>query len=238
MGLRMMEISDREREYEEFLYCITHDLKSFSRAMRVIPDWIAEDLSTARIAIPEAVGEHMEMLQSYASGMDRMLESLTVLSRVGRLADTPADHALGDLLAASWAAIETGTARLSVPHHPTLIHGPKNDLIRLFSALLANGVDHNTDPEPDIGVTAVQDGTRVQIRVADNGPGIEAAFRQKVFEPLHTLRPKDETGHAGMGLAIARKVVKTLGGEIHIEEPSAGHGCRVVFDLPGALGAA
>lgn len=230
----MTVISEPEREYEEFLYCITHDLKSFSRAMRVIPDWIFEDLAAAKIAVPEGVGDHMEMLQTYACGMDRMLESLTTLSRVGRLADAPADHALNDLLGAAWDKIDSGPARLSVPQHPFHAHGPKNDLIRLFAALLSNGVDHNTDTAPDIGVTAVQDGDRVQIRVADNGPGIEAQYRQKVFEPLHTLRPKDETGHAGMGLAIARKVVKSLDGEIHIEEPSAGHGCRVVFDLPGA----
>ncbi|WP_418591425.1 sensor histidine kinase [Ponticoccus sp. (in: a-proteobacteria)] len=234
----MTVISEREREYEEFLYCITHDLKSFSRAMRVIPDWIAEDLTAAKIALPDGVGEHMDMLKSYAGGMDRMLESLTTLSRVGRLADPCADHALNDLLDAAWASLTPGSARLSVPQHAFRVHGPKNDLSRLFAALLSNGVDHNSDPSPDIGVTAVRDGDRVQIRVADNGPGIEAQYRQKVFEPLHTLRPKDETGHAGMGLAIARKVVKSLGGEIHIEEPSAGHGCRVVFDLPGAKTAA
>lgn len=224
-----------ERDFEEFIYCITHDLKSYSRAIRVIPEWIEEDLEGAGQSVPEDVREHVAMLHSYVSGMDRTLEALTALSRVGRLADPPTDIDLGDALTEAWASLpRSGRARLDLPEAPFMIHGPWNDLQRLFGAVLSNGIDHNPSDMPRLRVMALAEGDRVLVRIADNGPGIEPPHREKVFEPLQSLRPKYETGHAGMGLAIARKVVELSGGEIEIGSSEDGGGCVVAFDLPAA----
>lgn len=219
-------------EAERFLYAVTHDLKSHFRALRVIPEWIAEDLQAAGITLPAEVAEHLRMLQSRTAGLDRMLEALTTLSRVGRGAEPAEDHPLDALVQAAWGAEPRGVARLrlQLPAPSPMVHGPRGDLLRLFAALLSNAVVHDPGPAPRVTVTATRRGARLDLRLCDSGPGIDPAFHRKVFAPLQTLRPQDETGGSGMGLAIAGKVVRGLGGAITIAGP--GPGCCLCFDLP------
>lgn len=231
----MTNHSASEGEFDSYLYAITHDLKSFSRAMRVIPDWIVEDLAESQTSLPGDVADHLMMLQHYARGMDRMLDGLTDLSRVGRLATAPGPVDLGEALAQAWAETpetegfdaDLGAAGLSV-------HAPANDLRRLLLAVLSNAVRHHDRPSGRVATSARLQEGRVILRIADDGPGIPPECREKVFDPLHTLRPKDETGFSGLGLTVARKVATTLGGHIAVEDTGAPRGCTIVCDLPAA----
>ena len=71
------------------------------------------------------------------------------------------------------------------------------------------------------------------IRVADNGPGVPPALREKIFYPFFTT--KDDG--SGVGLASAQKVVASHGGRLELESP-AGGGCVFHVRLPGVRGAA
>jgi len=67
--------------------------------------------------------------------------------------------------------------------------------------------------------------------VSDDGPGIDAAYHEKVFMMFETLHPRDQTEGSGMGLAIIRKLIETYGGQIGLEsEP--GRGARFSFTWP------
>ena len=77
---------------------------------------------------------------------------------------------------------------------------------------------------PDTGrvriVARVEPGVALRITVADNGPGIDAASIDQIFEPFHTTR----AGGSGLGLAIAREIVEAHGGSLDIvtsERPAA-----------------
>ena len=65
----LTETGETERDFESYLYIVTHDLKTYSRAMRVIPEWIEEDLGAAGHAVPAEVREHVTMLRDYARGL-------------------------------------------------------------------------------------------------------------------------------------------------------------------------
>jgi signal transduction histidine kinase len=65
--------------------------------------------------------------------------------------------------------------------------------------------------------------------VTDQGPGIEAADRERVFE---TFYRGDERGGSGLGLSISRAIVRAHGGRIWVEGAPTG-GASVVFELPG-----
>lgn len=222
-----------EGEFDSYLYAITHDLKSFSRAMRVIPDWIVEDMAEAQTSLPGDVADHLMMLQHYARGLDRMLDGLTDLSRVGRLANAPEPVDLREALAQAWAETpDTQGFEVDFSAAGICVHGPGNDLRRLLMAVLSNAVRHHDRVGGRITATARSEDGRVVLRIADDGPGIAPEYRDKVFEPLHTLRPKDETGFSGLGLTVARKVVTTLGGRIAVEETGTPRGCTIICDLP------
>jgi two-component system, OmpR family, sensor histidine kinase KdpD len=88
-------------------------------------------------------------------------------------------------------------------------------------------------PGSEIRVTAHGWQSRVEVRVVDEGPGIPAEERERVFEPFYKQDAGLGRGGTGLGLAIARAVVQVHGGRIRIEGTPAG-GTAVVFDLPVA----
>jgi two-component system sensor histidine kinase FlrB len=75
--------------------------------------------------------------------------------------------------------------------------------------------------------TALDDHDRLEIGVADDGPGIDSAVQARMFEPFFTTRPQG----TGLGLAVVRAVVDGYGGEIEVDS-SAEAGTRITLKLP------
>ncbi|HXV75442.1 MAG TPA: ATP-binding protein, partial [Candidatus Polarisedimenticolaceae bacterium] len=79
-----------------------------------------------------------------------------------------------------------------------------------------------------IAADRLEDGSTVRIEVADTGPGIDPADRDKMFNPYFSTTKRG----TGLGLAIVHKVVSDHDGTIRVE-PNDPHGARFVIDLPG-----
>ena len=74
---------------------------------------------------------------------------------------------------------------------------------------------------------------RVAIRVSDTGPGIAAEDQEAIFDVFHQLRPHDaETKGAGLGLALARRFARMMGGDVLVES-AVGAGSTFTLVLPG-----
>jgi two-component system sensor histidine kinase KdpD len=76
-------------------------------------------------------------------------------------------------------------------------------------------------------------GSVLEVSVTDDGPGIAASDRERVFEPWLRLAPDREPAGLGVGLAICRAIVTAHGGSIRAEA-APGRGARFVFTLPCA----
>lgn len=102
--------------------------------------------------------------------------------------------------------------------------------------LVANLLDNASRHSPAGGVvriTAEDTATCWRLEFADDGPGISASDRDRVFERFGTLAATEGGGGTGLGLAIARWVTDLHGGTIHFIEPEPrGTGARVRVDLP------
>ena len=73
---------------------------------------------------------------------------------------------------------------------------------------------------------------RVIYRVADNGVGIPAECRERVFGVFERLQVHDDQNSTGIGLAIVRRIIESCGGSVSLQETPGG-GTTVLFDLPG-----
>jgi signal transduction histidine kinase len=112
--------------------------------------------------------------------------------------------------------------------------GHADSLAVVVRNLLDNAEHHTADR---ITLAAFTDGKNVHVEVADNGPGVPEAERQRVFERFVRLdesRSHDDGG-TGLGLAIVRQVVRDHGGDVTVEPatPGAGSpGARFIVTLP------
>jgi two-component system, OmpR family, phosphate regulon sensor histidine kinase PhoR len=86
----------------------------------------------------------------------------------------------------------------------------------------------------EVRVYGKKTGDRVEITVADEGPGIEARHVARLFERFYRADPSRsrERGGSGLGLAIVKHLVDSMGGTVRVES-ELGKGSRFIVDLPG-----
>ncbi len=109
--------------------------------------------------------------------------------------------------------------------------GDVEALHQVLSNVVANACTHS--PAGDVvTINATTEQGRLTLRVRDTGEGIPDAESQKVFERFYRLDPaRSGCEGAGLGLAIARSIVESHGGQIRSVSPPSG-GCQIVIDLP------
>jgi PAS domain S-box-containing protein len=107
-------------------------------------------------------------------------------------------------------------------------------LVQVFRNVLENALAAGGEKaEIEIRCESIAANMALCIRVRDNGPGLEAEQRQRIFEPFYTTKP---TG-TGLGMAIAQRIVEAHGGTIALGDDSS-PGAEIVITLPITLSSA
>jgi two-component system, OmpR family, sensor histidine kinase QseC len=118
-----------------------------------------------------------------------------------------------------------------------LVHSERQGLRSVFENLIDNALRYGgpgVTVEVRVAVSTVPTAAGTapwQLWVADNGPGIAVARREHVFERFWRGQ-HDHSRGAGLGLAIVREVVRSLGGSVHVEDGLQGKGCAFVVRMP------
>jgi signal transduction histidine kinase len=103
--------------------------------------------------------------------------------------------------------------------------------VQLFQNLLANGVKFRREDAPSVHVEARRQGSAWVLAFQDNGIGIPAEEKDRLFQPFQRLSSGQRFRGTGLGLATCRRIVEYHGGKIWVEsEP--GRGTTVFFTLP------
>src|SRR5205823_645979 len=84
----------------------------------------------------------------------------------------------------------------------------RTPLESVFRNLIGNAIRHHDRPnEGYVTITAEAKGEFIEFAVADNGPGIDPAFHERIFEMFQTLKPRDQVEGSGIGLTIVKRLV-------------------------------
>lgn len=106
----------------------------------------------------------------------------------------------------------------------------QGQLQAVIEELLNNAIDSMTEQtRKELSVTTVQTEERIKLIIEDTGSGISEAEYDRIFEPFYTTKDPDE--NAGLGLTVAKGVIESFKGHIHIE-PSPDGGVKVVAEFP------
>ena len=108
--------------------------------------------------------------------------------------------------------------------------GRPSELARALLYLLNNAIEAVAGrPEAVVDVRLLAAGEAHRIIIADNGPGIPEDLREQVFRPFFTTKPAP---HNGVGLYLAREIIRSLGGTIELVTPKSGSGMEVTVTFP------
>lgn len=188
-----------------FVADASHELRSPIAALRTELEVAAAH--PALLDLDSAVDD-VARLQTLAS-------DLLLLARFDAGEETPVEPVLLDELARERAALRSGAVPVTVgTPEPVTVLGDRRGLERVLDNLLDNARRHTT---ASVAVRVVRDGRWALLEVTDDGPGIPAADRERVFDRFVRLdesRTRD-AGGAGLGLAIVRDIVHRHGGRVH-----------------------
>ena len=106
-------------------------------------------------------------------------------------------------------------------------------IVQVLTNLLDNALRH-TPPQGRVTVGAKTKGDEVVFKVTDSGEGIASEHLPHVFERFYRAEKSRsrEGGGSGVGLAISRALVETMGGRVWVESPGPGKGATFAFTLP------
>jgi len=128
-------------------------------------------------------------------------------------------------------AIATSGATVTVDSLPW-VQGDRARLLQVFQNLIGNAIKYASDSRPEIHITAMRSGPDWTIRIKDNGLGVAQEYHQQIFGLLTRLHGPAIPG-AGIGLAICKRVIEGMGGEIWVES-ELGSGSTFCFRIASA----
>lgn len=209
----------RNQELDQFAYVVSHDLKAPLRAIANLSEWLEEDLNDK---LTPDTRRQMDLLRGRVHRLEALITGLLQYSRAGRLHGQPETVAVAALLQEIIDSLAPGPDfRIEVePGMPTLVT-ERLPLQQVFSNLISNALKHHHrqpgDPPGQIQITSRERAEVYEFAVADDGPGIEPQYHDRVFGIFQTLEPRDKTENTGIGLSLVKKIVESQGGKIWIE---------------------
>jgi signal transduction histidine kinase len=220
-----------DRQRRELVANVSHELKTPLAALCAVLENLVDGVAEPD---PVALRTALDQAERLAALASDLLDLARVEAGAAPLSTTPVH--VRELLerVIAHAQVAGREVRYEVLVRPPELTA-RVDPARL-QQLVANLLDNASRHSPAGGVvriTAQGTSSGWRLEIADEGPGIPAADRDRVFERFGTLTEAEGGGGTGLGLAIARWVTDLHGGTIHFADPEAhSTGARVRVDLP------
>jgi two-component system sensor histidine kinase KdpD len=236
-ALRTRVLEEVDRLRGAMMGAVSHDLRTPLASVKAAVSSLRRDGATLS-AIDRA--DLLELIELQSDRLARLVTNLLDMTRIesGALAIRPSliplDELVGEALAAVSGLVPQGRVLVESAADLPLLEIDHVLMGQVLANLLENAARLCPGDSPiRIGARSVphQPVPFVEISVADEGPGIAAGERDRVFE---MFSQQSGGARAGLGLAIARAFVEAHGGSIWID-PTVTRGARIVFTVPAAV---
>jgi signal transduction histidine kinase len=254
LARRGQELAAKNEEVESFVYVVSHDLRAplvnlrgFSEELRSSCGELQKKLGTS---MPKDVAEEVQKILNYGIGeslhyvttssskLQRLIDSLLVLSRTGRdeyeLELLQVHRLVTSTLDVLRGSIAQSGARIQIGELPD-VHGDLTAVGQVFTNLICNAIKYGQPGRPaEIEIAGEEQSDMCHFWVRDNGAGLSASAQQRVFQVFQRFHPELASGE-GMGLAIVKRAVERHGGKVWVESQE-GVGSTFHITLPNARG--
>jgi two-component system, OmpR family, sensor histidine kinase KdpD len=228
---RAEALAQADRLKDAVVASVSHDLRTPLTSIKAL----AREISSSG-------DDRAVLIEAEADRLNRFVADLLDLSRLnaGTLKADIEENSLDDLLGAAWQQISPALGdrklEMTIAGDGGLLMARFDfvQTLRVLANLIENGVRY-TPPGGAVEVTARAHGTDLILLVEDRGPGVPDSVRELIFEPFY--RPEDrppDTGGAGLGLSIARRLAEIQGGTTEYR-PREGGGSTFEVRIPASV---
>jgi signal transduction histidine kinase len=228
---RTMKLEESVRELEAFSYTVSHDLRAPLRAMYGYADVLLQDAG-ARLSVEER--GYLNRIGLAGRRLDRMIQDVLHYSRISKadIVLAPIDLArVVQAVIADYPALRSSATHIEVRPPLGEVLGHEMLLSQCIANLLLNAVKFVAPGvDPCVQVWAERRGPIIRLWIVDNGIGIEKHHMSRLFGMFERIHPASAFEGNGIGLAIVKRAVHRLGGDVGVES-TAGTGSRFWLDL-------
>jgi PAS domain S-box-containing protein len=226
-------LAQSNADLEYFAYSASHDLQE---PLRMVSTYSAMLRRKYGGKLDEKANQYLSYLTEGSARMERLLRDLRAFTHVstnaGPAPEVDANVVLRETLVNLKVAIDESRAEVISGHLPTVCL-QEFQLEQLFQNIIGNAIHYRSDAAPRINIKAEPDGDVWRFSIQDNGIGIAAEYKEKIFEMFKRLHTAADYSGSGMGLAICQRIVERSGGRIWVES-QLGRGSTFFFTLLGA----
>ncbi len=216
-----------------FVSNVSHELKTPLTSIRMFAELMLE----GRIKDQEKKLKYLRVIVSESRRLTRLVNNVLDFSRLEQgqkryhFEELDVGIFMKDLLEFHNPRIKDAgmKSNLNIPDKEILIKTDRDALEQVILNLLDNAIKYASSGK-EISVLLNTDTKEVEIRIGDKGPGIPESQRKKIFEKFHRVDDSltARTQGSGLGLSIARRMLKDMGGELYYEPGSGGGSCFIV----------
>ena len=231
VGANINQLESRNRELDQFAYVVSHDLKAPLRGIESASRWIEEDMG--KDELPEHIREFLGMMRQRVHRMEKLITGILDLARVGLVAQADETVFVRTLVREVVDSLNPPAGfRVELPFFLPTLTTNAVQLQQVFANLISNALKYHDHPETGCVLIGCEDaGDFYRFSVADDGPGIDPEYHDRIFVIFQTLTERDTLESTGVGLAIVKKIVERQGGRITIKS-AEGQGAKFVFTWP------
>ena len=225
---RTAKLNAANKKLEDFAYIVSHDLKAPLRAINQLTEWISRDYASA---FDKSGKEQMDLLVGRVKHMDNLIDGILQYSRAGRIKGSEKQVDLNNVVK---EVIDTlappKNIHVTIEDKLPVILAETVRIEQVFQNLIGNAIKYMDKPKGEIRIGYVDEKNHWKFNIADNGPGIEEKYYDKIFQIFQTLESRDKRESTGVGLALVKKIVELYGGKIWVESKT-GEGSTFFFTL-------
>jgi PAS domain S-box-containing protein len=215
---RTARLQETIGELEAFSYSISHDMRAPLRAMQGYARALLEDYGTS---LDAEGNNYLDRISRAANRLDSLIQDVLAYSRVakGEIQLHPVDiEALLDDIIATHPEFQAPHARINVVRPLYRVLGHEAYLTQCITNLLGNAVKFvDAGRVPEIRIRSERTDGRVRLWFEDNGIGIDPSHQERIFQIFGQVYPEKKFGGTGIGLAIVRKAVQRMNGDVGVD---------------------
>ncbi|MGA0602403.1 sensor histidine kinase [Caulobacter sp. KR2-114] len=222
-------------------------IQALMESLRQVSNDIAHDLRTPLTRLRSRLESQLGAagragakapLEAALADLDAILETFAALLRIAQIEGgarraafrrTDLAEVCRTVVEAFAPSAEDADISLRLDDHgPLVVDGDSELLTQMVVNLVENGLRH-AGRGATVTVGATADGARVVLGVVDNGPGVPAAERERLFDRFYRLERSRSTPGSGLGLAMVAAVARLHGAEVSLQDASPGLAAVVAF---------